>query len=118
MISVATGVKLYLYSLPVDMRKSINGLSMLVAEELTSNPSNGDVYIFRNRANDKVKLLYWDRNGFILHYKRLCKRKFKWPKALESTTIEIDEKQLSWLLAGLDFLLMNEFSQLDYSHYF
>ena len=64
---------------PIDMRKSIDGLSMLVIERLQSQPMDA-VFVFRNKSGDKVKLLYWDTNGFVMHYKRLERGKFKWPQ--------------------------------------
>ena len=99
------------------MRKSIDGLSGMVFEELKQKPDSENLYIFFNKAKDKIKILYWDRNGFILHYKKLEKGKFKIVN-LDADIIEITEKQLTWLLAGLDFNLMRDFSELDYSNYY
>jgi len=53
------------------MRKSIDGLSCLVKNELNMSPISNNIFIFFNKFRDKVKILYWDRNGFIVHYKRL-----------------------------------------------
>jgi transposase len=73
--------------------------------------------VFRNKSADKVKLLYWDRNGFVVHYKRLEQGRFKWPRLGESS-FSLKQEQLEWLLAGLDFSLMSEFSELNYSKYY
>jgi transposase len=100
------------------MRKSIDTLSVLVVEALEQPPQSGDVYLFRGKSSNKVKALYWDRNGFALHYKRLERGRFKFPKSYSNDSFEISENQMSWLLAGLDFILMNQFSELDYSQYF
>jgi len=102
--------------IPIDMRKAINGLSALVIDIFEKPASCGDLFIFYNRARDKVKLLHWDKNGFGLYYKRLEKGKFKFKKDGDDV-IEISQDQLSWLLAGLDFILMDEFSELNYSDY-
>ncbi len=62
---------------PVDMRKSINGLSVLVADKLEISPLSGSLFVFYNKARDKIKILYSDRNGFCLWYKRLEKHRFR-----------------------------------------
>lgn len=118
MIVVGENSQFFMYSIPVDMRKSIDGLSYLVCDLLAHNPQDGSVYIFHNKKCDKIKLLYWDKNGFILHYKRLEKHRFKFAKSLDESTISITKQQLSWLLAGLDFNLMEQFNELDFSDYY
>ena len=65
--------QIYLYSQPIDMRKSINGLSYIVNDLPEQNPQDGSLILFYNRSRDKVKLLYWDNNGFVMVYKRLKK---------------------------------------------
>lgn len=94
-------MKVLLCSTPTDMRKSINGLCFLVDGELEENPSCGTVYVFCNRVKDKLKILYWDGNGFCLLYKRLEKGRFKIPREAHSLAITADE--LRWLLQGIDF---------------
>ena len=118
MITLHSDVNIFVYTLPVDMRKSIDGLSVLVVEALEQSPQSGSLYLFRNKASNKVKVLYWDRNGFIMHYKRMERGRFKFPKAIDDNHFEITKEQLSWLLAGLDFMLMDTFSDLDFSNYF
>ena len=71
--------EIYLYRDAVDFRKSINGLVMIVEQELGLSPFAGALYVFCNRGRDKLKLVYWDKTGFALWYKRLEKDKFKWP---------------------------------------
>lgn len=73
--------QVYLYLQPVDFRKSINGLSALVELEMSLDPFMPALFVFCNRQRDKVKLLYWERNGFVLWYKRLEKQRFCWPLA-------------------------------------
>ena len=119
MIDVNGEQTFYVYNQAVDMRKSIDGLSYLVCEVLEGTPQSGGVYLFHNKALDKVKLLYWDKNGFVLHYKRLEKGKFKLKRKADSPDeFSISKQQLTWLLAGLDFNLMDEFKDLDYSNYY
>lgn len=111
-------VYLYVYSGSVDMRKSINGLSALVFSEMEMEPQSGDVVVFHNKQNNKIKVLHWDRNGFVLHYKRLEKGRFKFNASFTEGYFSITQDQFSWLFAGLDFMLMNEFKELNFSHYF
>jgi transposase len=110
---------IYLYSQPIDMRKSINGLSYLVSDLSNDSLQSGSLTLFYNRSRDKVKLLYWDKNGFVLIYKRLEKGRFKIIKYDESSDVAmLDNKQLSWLLAGLDYDLMTQNKALDYSGFY
>ncbi len=84
-----------------DMRKSINGLSILVEQAMGLNPFSGELFVFCNRLRTIVKILYWDHNGFCLWHKRLEKDRFKWPQSVDEV-ITIDQRQLQWLLSGLD----------------
>ena len=86
----------------VDFRKSINGLAAIVEAELELSVLSGTVFVFCNKGRDKLKLLYWDRTGFALWYKRLDKDKFKWPSKLTEPTMALSEQQLHWLLSGFD----------------
>jgi len=98
----------------LDMRKSINGLSIAVASNMNKNPSSGEIFLFFGKHSDRVKILYWDRNGFCLYYKRLEKGKFKIPVDNPSISYE----QLSWLLAGLDISNLQGHQKLSYKHFF
>ena len=84
-----------------DMRKAINGLSALVEGGLGQNVFSGDLFAFCNRQRNIVKILYWDQTGFCLWMKRLEENQFKWPQT-EEELLEIRERELEWLLAGLD----------------
>jgi len=100
---------------PVDMRKSINGLSVLVADHLEHNPLNGMLFVFYNKGRDRIKILYWDRNGFCLWYKRLEKHRFHIPPHISGNSIELSSDQLSWLLSGLDLSAIKAFPKLEFS---
>ena len=86
---------IYLHRLPVDFRKAVNGLCELVQGELEMNPFDQNLYVFCNRKRDRLKILHWDRTGFVLWYKRLEKEKFKWPVDDVETVIQVDEQSLS-----------------------
>lgn len=97
-----------------DMRKSINGLSILVEQAMDLDPFNGDLFVFCNRRRNMIKILYWDHNGFALWHKRLEKHLFHWP----TTTVDIvsiESKELEWLLAGLDYSHAHEHLSYRYA---
>ena len=85
-----------------DMRKSINGLSVLVEQAMDLNAFAGDLFVFCNRRRNMIKILYWDDNGFALWHKRLEKHRFHWPSTTEGV-VSLKTKELEWLLAGLDY---------------
>ena len=100
MLRPSDSMQVYLYAEPVDMRKSIDGLSVLVEQEMTLSPSMEALFVFCNRGRDKIKLLCWERNGFIVWYKRLEKQRFRWPKS--DDTLSLTGQELNWLLDGFD----------------
>ena len=93
---------IYLAREPIDLRKSIDGLSVWVSQVLGHDPLQGQVFVFINRRGDKIKLLQWDRNGFWLSYKRLERGQFNWPAAgTDQGLLTVEARQLQWLLEGL-----------------
>jgi len=108
---------IWLYPEIVDFRKQIDGLVLLVSDHLQKNPTSGQLFLFRNRSANKIKILWWDRNGFWLFYKRLEQGHFKFPK-LNIETIELTRDQLGWLLSGLDCLSHSLFPEVKASHFY
>ena len=106
--------RVYLAVGTTDMRKQINGLSILVQESMELDPFSGSVYVFCNRQRSIVKAIYWDRNGFCLWQKRLEKERFQWPDT-EEEVVRISSRQLSWLLDGLELVQGSAHGQLQYS---
>ena len=104
-------IQVYLAIGVTDMRKQINGLSILVEQALSLNPFTGDLFVFCNRRRNMIKVLYWDKNGFCLWHKRLEKHRFKWPRTQQEVLL-IGTRELDWLLDGLDFTLAHE--RLEY----
>lgn len=100
MLTSVHSLKVYIDTGYTDMRKSINGLSILVADQLELDPLSGHLFAFCNRRRDIAKILYWDRNGFCLFQKRLEKNKFQWPETSRGV-LHIHGHELSWLLDGL-----------------
>lgn len=95
---------IYLYLDNVDFRKSINGLIVVVEQQMELNPFRDALFVFCNKKRDKLKVLYWDKTGFALWYKRLEKHRFKWPSDTELQHINLSEQQLQWLLSGFDVI--------------
>jgi transposase len=112
-----SGVRVYLALGATDMRKAIDGLSILVSQQLALDPFAGHLFVFCNRVRTIVKILYWDRNGFCLWQKRLERQVFRWPTS-EAEVLAIDSRELSWLLDGLDPLTVKDHSRLEYSTLF
>ena len=117
MIRLNSEVRVYLATTPVDGRKAINGLSAFILEEFEATLMDGSVFVFYNRARDRVKCLFWEKNGFVLYQKRLERGKFKINRT-EDELFLMTQQQLDWLLAGLDFSLMSDFPELDFEHVF
>jgi len=99
---------------PVDFRKSIQGLSALVEQELELDPFAAQLFVFTNRRRDKVKILYFERSGFVLWYKRLEQARFPWPEAEGTQGVSITGRELNWLLDGIDFFRVRPHAALRY----
>ena len=118
MLKVRPGIQIFVSTTLIDMRKSIDSLSVLVKQEFNDDPLSGHLFIFFNRSRDKVKIIYWDRNGYVLHYKRMERHLFVVPSLVGLSQLIITETQLNGLLAGLNFEIMGDFSEIDYDKIF
>jgi transposase len=114
MFSPSHPVRTYIATGVTDMRKSINGLSILVADQLDLDPLSGHLFAFCNRKRDMVKILYWDRNGFCLWHKRLEKDRFQWPQTREDI-LALHGHELAWLLDGLSLEQPQAHRRLTYA---
>ena len=102
MFTLSSSNRFHLYSDPTDMRKSFNGLSGLVENELGRTPSHGDVFLFINRRRDKIKLLHWTAGGYTLYYKRLEAGTFELPQYdVSCASISISYTQMVMIVDGL-----------------
>ena len=99
----------------VDFRKGINGLSILVEEQLIRDPFSGQLFVFVNRKRDKIKILYWERAGFCMWKKCLERERFKWPDYLHGDVLTLDGQQLNWLLNDYNLAAMRPQRSLAYS---
>ncbi len=107
-------VEVYLCREVVDFRKSINGLSAIVEEHLELDPFGPQLFVFCNRRRDKLKILYWERSGFVLWYKRLEKQRFPWPRRDKSDVLTMTGRELNWLLDGIDLFRIKPHEELSY----
>jgi transposase len=104
----------YLCREAVDFRKGINGLAVLVEEVMDLDPFSERLFVFCNRRRDRVRILYWERNGFCMWQKRLEQDRFFWPRRETGTVITWTGQQLNWLLDGIDVLRMQPHARLRY----
>ena len=107
--------RVYLHRAPVDMRKQIDGLALVAREVMQLDPMCGALFAFSNRRRNKLKLLLWERNGFIVWYKRLERHCFHWPRHLEQSVVTMSVEQLNWLLDGYDVWRMKPHEALHFS---
>jgi len=114
MLLSSVQTKVYLALGNTDMRKAINGLSILVQESMELDPFSGHLFVFCNRNRNIIKILYWDRNGFCLWSKRLEKHFFRWPESSEEV-MKIDQRELMWLVDGLEIIQQKAHERLSYS---
>ena len=102
MLSFTTNVQIYLCTAATDMRKSYDGLSALVTSAMNQDVLSGHLFLFLNRRRDRIKLLWWDRDGLAIWMKRLEAGTFETPKAAaDQTCLELDTTQLAMLLTGV-----------------
>jgi len=101
MISLPTNTDIFLFSQPTDMRKSFCGLAGIVRDTLAREPNDGSLFLFINRNKDKLKALYWDRDGLALWYKRLESGTFERIAPAGKSSVQIDAAELAMLLGGI-----------------
>jgi transposase len=102
MLTLSPAVRIYLATGATDLRRSIDGLSMLLRERFTLDSLSGHLFLFRNRRGDRLKILAWDRSGFWVLYKRLEQGTFAWPTDPPAGPVEMRSTDLALLLSGVD----------------
>ncbi len=105
----------FLHRDPVDGRKQINGLAVIVQTFMNLNPFQNALFVFVTRRRDTIKILYWNQSGFALWAYRLEKEKFRWPKRMNEEVVELSNQQLSWLIEGYDIMRMTPHEKLSFS---
>ena len=101
MLSLPPSVRIFVCLQPADMRRSFDGLAAMVAGIVARDPLSGHLFVFRNRRGDRVKILYWDRDGYALWYKRLERGVFCFPEGADGG-VEVSSTDLMLLLEGID----------------
>ena len=99
---LSAAVRIFLCSRPTDLRKSFDGLTGLVQECFGQDPLTGHLFLFLNRRRDRIKILYFDRDGLAIWYKRLEAGSFQLPDAVTQDGVELQPAQLAMLLSGID----------------
>jgi transposase len=102
MIPVPAGTQVWLAVGATDMRKGFDGLAALAQERLAADPFAGQIFVFRGKRGDLLKVLWWDGQGLCLFAKRLEKGRFIWPSPADGK-VAISQAQLAMLLEGIDW---------------
>ena len=105
MLTLPPTVQIYLARDPADLRKSFDGLAALVRDALRADPLCGHLFVFRNKRGDRLKILAWDRDGWMIFYKRLEQGVFQFPSLCRdaaAVSITVRPEELTMLLAGID----------------
>ena len=105
--------EIYVCIEPVDFRKQINGLAALVQDELELDPFSAMLFAFTNKRRDRVRILVWERNGFVLWLKRLERQRFHWPRG-DAAVMSLNGQELNWLLDGYDLSRWRPHERLEY----
>jgi transposase len=101
MISLPPAVRIFLARDPADMRRGFDGLAALTASALGQDPLSGHLFVFRNRRGDRLKVLYWDRDGLAIWMKRLERGSFRFPPPRDGR-VEVTPAELAAILEGID----------------
>lgn len=103
MLSIPPTVRIYLATTPTDMRKSHDGLAAIVEHGLKADPLSGHLFVFRNKRADRIKVIYWDRDGYALWYKRLEAGRVNFPAVAEGVAqVTITATEWAMLLGGVE----------------
>jgi len=109
------GPVVYLCRDPIDFRKGINGLAILVEQVLAQDPFSEQLFVFCNRRRTSIKILYWERSGFCLWQKRLEQARFHWPRKERDDVFTLTPQQLNWLLDGYDISRLQPHQKLAFN---
>lgn len=101
MIGLPPGVRISISTKPLDMRKSFDGMSAIISKELQADVFSGHLFVFLNKGGSKVKIFYWDRNGFCCWYKRLERGVFRLPR-VEGNSFKVSASELNLILEGIE----------------
>jgi len=112
---VESGLTIYFCRVPVDFRKAIDGLAAYVQSVMGKDPFDKALYVFISKRRNKIKILYFERCGFVLWYKRLEEEKFHWPNG-DDDVVTLSTQQLNWLLDGFNLNAMTPHTEKRYRY--
>jgi len=115
MFSLSADMAVYLHRDAIDFRLGVNGLCAIVEHAMKRDPFVRACFAFTNKRRDRIRLLFWHKNGFWLCAKRLEAERFVWPKGIE-TVVTLSSEQLHWLLEGVDVAALRGHRPLSYAH--
>lgn len=101
MLSVPPGLKIYIATSPLDMRKSFDGMAAVISKKLQHDVFSGHVYVFFNKRRNRIKLMYWDRNGYCCWFKRLERGAFRLPQ-VSGDSYAVNPTELGLILEGIE----------------
>lgn len=101
MLSLSRSVRIFLCREPADMRRAFDGLAQMAVAFMGADPLSGHLFVFRNKRCDRLKVLYWDRDGYALWYKRLEEGVFRFPEVVDGKA-EVSAAELALILEGID----------------
>jgi len=110
-------ISIWFHPKPVDFRRQLDGLVILIADHLNHDPSSGQLFLFRDKSGKKIKIVWWDRNGFWLLYKRFEKGRLTFPTS-EEEALALTADQFSWLMSGLDCMKHTSLPTVNASHFY
>jgi len=103
MLSLPSSVRIFLCVIPADMRRSFDGLARMVEEFLGDDPLSGHLFVFRNRRGDRLKILGWQSDGYMIYYKRLEEGTFEFPDQ-DGPSVRVSAAQLAMILEGVEWI--------------
>ncbi len=115
LLQLPARMTVYLHRAPVDGRKQINGLSLIVQAAMGRSALEPALFVFTSRQRRQLRILYWAHNGFCLWQKRLEEARFPWPEADADEVVTLTEQQLDWLLRGIDFFRLKQHKPLHFA---
>ena len=104
--------EIYISTANADMRKWLDGFASIVEQQFKLDPMSSAMFVFHNRYCDKIKILYWDGDGYCLLYKRIECDKFRFPRKLTGDTFTVSREELDWLMHGLNIEEMRHYNRL------
>lgn len=105
MLSLPASVRIFVAVEPCDMRKGFDSLAAIVREQFRDDPLSGHLFVFRSRRGDRMKILWWDRDGFAIWQKRLERGVFRMPRvdpSLRAVRLDVSRRDLAMMLEGID----------------